>query len=188
LNRTSPQAKGARTSADTVVFYEPRSTGLISLAVFVALAGALGVLGARLTDEAVRVLSWGLAVFLASCALLTMKTVINRDRLVLTRHGLSIVLATTRLDYEWSQINGFYTFERNSIIGLPARTKIGIDFVEGEEGIFSSPSIGWANRLTERRGSSTRVVKGHPGSLPSTYGLKPDELVNLLEGWRRANR
>lgn len=188
MNEASPQAKGTRTSADTAVLYEPRRTGLVSLGIFAALAGALGVLGAGLPGEATRVLSWGLAVFFAWCALLALKTVINRDRLILTRHGLSILLATARLEYEWSQMHGFYTFERKSVIGLPPRTHVGIDFVEGEGGMFSTPSARWANQLTERRGSSTRVVKGHPGSLPSTYGLNPDELVNLLEGWRRANR
>jgi hypothetical protein len=117
-----------------------------------------------------------------------MKTVITRDRLVLTRQGLSIFATTARLEYVWSQIQGFYTFERKSVIGRRPRTFVGIDFVEGEGGIFSTRSVRWANQLTERRGSSTRVVKGHAGSLPSTYGLNADELVNLLEGWRRANR
>ena len=169
------------------MLYEPRGTSLVSLGLFGALACALGVLGAGLRDDAWRALSWGLAVFFASCALLAVKTVINRDRLILTRDGLTILLATTRLEYGWPQIHGFYMFDRKSVIGLPARTKVGIDFVEGEGGVFSTPSVRWANQLTERRGSSTRVVKGHPGSLPSTYGMNADELINLLEGWRRAS-
>jgi hypothetical protein len=173
---------------DSVVLYEPRRTGLISLALYGALAGAFGVLGAALTDDAWRVLCWVFAAFFASCALLGIKTLVNRDRLVLNHRGLTIVATGTRLEYEWSHIQGFYTFERNSVIGRGPRTVVGIDFVEGQGGIFSMPSMRWANRLTERRGSSTRVVKGHAGSLPSTYGLHPDDLVNLLEGWRRAAR
>ena len=188
LNQPSSQAKGGRTTADRLVFYEPRRTGLVSLGLYGALAGASGVLGAGLTDEALKVLRWIFAAFFASCALLAAKTVINRDRLVLTHHGLTVTAVATRLEYTWSQIQGFYTFERKSIVGLRPRTLVGIDFVEGEGGIFSTPSMRWANQLTERRGSSTRVVRGHAGSLPSTYGLNVDELVNLLEGWRRANR
>lgn len=188
MSEAFQQTSGARTSADTVVLYEPRQTGLVSLGIFGVLAGALGVLGAGRADEVTRVLSWGLAVFFALFFLLAMKTVINRDRLILTRHGLSIRLATTRQEFKWSQIHGFYTFQRRSVIGLPARTHVGIDFVDGEGGVFSMPSLRWANQLTERGESRTRVVKGDAGSLPSTYGLNPDELVNLLEGWRRANR
>jgi hypothetical protein len=188
LNEATPQVKGARTGADWVVLYEPRRTGLVSLGLYGALALACGVFGAGLTDEAWRVLCLAFAAFFTTCALLAMKTVINRDCLVLTQNGLTISVATARLEYQWSQIQGFYTFERRSFIGRRPRTLVGIDFVEGEAGIFSAPSVRWANRLTERRGTSTRVVKGHSGSLPSTYGLKADELVNLLEGWRRANR
>ena len=188
LNEGSPHAKGARSGADRVVLYEPRRTGLVSLGLYGALAGACGVLGAGLTDEATRVPSWIFAAFFAACALLALKTVIHRDRLVLTQHGLSITTAAGRLECEWSQIHGFYTFERKSVVGLRARVLVGIDFLEGEGGIFSTPSMRWANQVTERRGSSTRVVKGHAGSLPASYGLNPDELVNLLEGWRRANR
>jgi hypothetical protein len=187
LNEASSPPKDARTTADQVVLCEPRRTVLVSLGLYGALAGATGVIGAGLTEEAARVLSWVFAAFFAACALLAMKTVINRDRVVLTRQGLSIFATTARLEYDWSQIQGFYTFERKSVVGRP-RTLVGIDFVEGEGGIFSTPAVRWANQLTERRGSSTRVVKGNAGSLPSTYGLNADELVNLLEGWRRANR
>jgi hypothetical protein len=185
LSEASPQAKGARTSADRVVLYEPRRTGLVSLAFYGALAVALGVLGAVLTNEATRVLSWVFAAFFAMCALLAVKTIINRDHLVLTRDGLTISTAGGQVDYAWSQIHGFYSFERKSVVRLPARVHVGIDFVEGRGGFFSEPLMRFAYRLTERPGTNTRVVKGHPGSLPSTYGLKPDELVNLLEGWRR---
>jgi hypothetical protein len=173
--------------ADRIVLYEPRRNGLISLGLYGALAGGFGVLGAGLTDEATRVLSWVFAAFFAACALLAMKTVMNRDGLVLTSHGLTISVAAMRLEYKWSQIQGFYTFERKLVVGRP-RTLVGIDFVEGEAGIFSTASVRWVNEVTQRSGTGTRVVKGHAGSLPSTYGLNPEELVNLLEGWRRANR
>jgi hypothetical protein len=188
LDKASPQPKDARTGGRTVVLYEPRRTGLVSLGLYGALAGASAGFGAGLTDEATRALSWVFAAFFAACALLALKTVINRDRLVLSEHGLSISTAGGTLEYEWSRIQGFYTFERNSVVGLRPRVVVGIDFLKGEGGIFSTPSMRWANQLTERRGTSTRAVKGHAGALPSSYGLNPGELVNLLEGWRRARR
>jgi hypothetical protein len=115
--------------------------------------------------------------------------VVKRHRLALTRNGLSISAAGMQLgDYEWSQIQGFYTFERKWLwaLGRP-RVQVGIDFRKGEAGILSRPEVQW-HQVTQRTGSSTRVVKGQAGFLPSTYGLSADELVNLLEGWRRAKR
>lgn len=170
---------------DPTVLYEPRRTGLISLALFAGIAAISAVLGTN--DEALRVPSWVFAGFFGVCALAALKTIIDRDRLVLTREGLRIFATGLRLEFAWSQIQGFYTFQPKTILTRP-RTLVGIDFVEGEGGIFSTPSMRWANRVTRRDGTSTRVVKGHAGSLPSTYGLNADELVNLLEGWRRANR
>lgn len=185
MNEASPRAKGARTGRDRVVLYEPRRTSLIWFGLYGGLAVACGVLGAGLTD-AIRVLCWVFAAFLAAFALLTLAAVIKRHRLVLTRTGLSISAPALRLEYEWSQIQGFYTFERKWAWGRPG-VQVGIDFREGEAGIFSKPEMQWS-RVTQRTGSSSRIVKGPAGFLPSTYGLRADELVNLLEGWRRANR
>jgi hypothetical protein len=127
--------KGARSGADRVVLYEPRRTGLVSLGLYGALAGASAILGVGLPDAATRVLSLVFAAFFAACALLALKTVIHRDRLVLTPHGLSISTAGGTLEYEWSQIQGFFTFERKSVVGMRPRVVVGIDFVEGESGI-----------------------------------------------------
>ena len=103
----------------------------------------------------------------------------------MTARGFAITTAGQRLEYRWAQVRAFYTFER-SMMGFRRRL-VGIDFVPGGAGPFDTAAARWTDRVTTLAGSSTRAVRAPVGALPSTYGQQADELVNLLERWRRAN-
>jgi hypothetical protein len=164
-----------------VTLYAPRYLAVLNAGLYAALAIAGGVAA---TVGGIGLFGWALAAFFAACTALGVKAIFRRDSLSLTSEGFAVSIAGTRQDYRWSQVHGFYRLDRKPWLGAP-RSVIGVDFVEGEAGVFDQRFVGFAERVTTQPGTSSRVVRGRAGSLPSTYGLQADDLVNLLEGWRR---
>ena len=168
---------------DTLVLYEPRRTQFLAVALYGGLAAAGGFLVTM--GGAAGVLGWVLVVFFGGCVLLSLGGLVKRDSLSLTERGFAMTMAAQRIEYRWDQVRGFYTFER-STLGI-RRTVIGVDFAPGAAGVFATDAVRWSDRMTTVQGTSSRVVKGDAGSLQWAYGMEPDDLVNLLERWRRSN-
>lgn len=167
----------------TLVLYEPRRAAFVAVALFGGLAGVGGFLVT--IGGAPAVLGWVLVVFFGACALLSLRGFVRRDSITLTERGFAMAMAAQRVEYRWDQVRGFYTSD-HSTLGI-RRTVIGVDFVPGEAGVFASSAVRWTDRVTTVPGTYTRVVKGDAGTLQWAYGMDPDDLVNLLERWRRAN-
>lgn len=167
----------------TLVLYEQRRTAILAVALFGGLAAAGGFLVT--IGGAPGVLGWVFVIFFGACVLLSLRGFVKRDSLTLTERGFAMTMAAQLIEYRWDQVRGFYTFER-STLGI-RRTVIGVDFAPGEAGLFARDAVRWSDRVTTVQGTYTRVVKGDAGSLQWAYGMEPDDLVSLLERWRRAN-
>jgi hypothetical protein len=169
--------------SSTLVLYESLRATFVSVGLF----GGLAVVGAFLVNVggAAAVLGWILAVFFGACVALALVGFAKRDSLTLTEDRFRITMASQQVEYRWDDVRGFYTLDR-STLGI-RRTVIGVDFVPGKGGPLVNRGTRWADRLTAVAGTSSRVPSGDRGSLQWTYGLAPDDLVNVLERWRRAH-
>jgi len=167
----------------TLVLYESLRATFVAIGLYGGLAAVGGFLVTL--GGAGAVLGWVLAVFFGACVVLGLVGFVKRDSLTLTERGFKMTMASQQVEYRWEDVRGFYTFDR-STLGI-RRTVIGVDFVPGKGGPLVNRATRWADRLTAVPGTSSRLASRDSGSLQWTYGMEPDDLVNVLERWRRAH-
>jgi hypothetical protein len=135
-----------------------RELGLLAVSLgFVVLGGFAAASG-----EAI---GWAGLVFFGLCAVVAIVTLLpGAAYLRLEREGF-VMCSLYRADRvrRWDEVTAFHVYS------TPGGAQVGFDFAAGAE----PPGSGIA-----------RTLAGVDGGLPNTYGLKAEELAELLNLWR----
>jgi hypothetical protein len=110
---------------------------------------------------------WPASVFFGLCALVAIGILVRPSRLVLERDGFVATTLGRTFHYRWSDIARF------GVTTLPVGNQkmVGLVFSAG---------------YPRSKGTGlSQALSGFDGALPDTYGRKAEDLVVVLEAWRR---
>lgn len=149
-------------------------------------AGTLGFSG--WLDVFARVVGWIAVIFFSLGVVVALfQLLTKRSYLVLTADGFQMSGIRKSRVVAWSDVRGFTatTMPNPALAWLPrsirdrgAPSMVMFDYHPGAKSVEARPR--WARRLQ----SVNQSLVGHDAGLADSYGLKAEELANLLNDWR----
>jgi hypothetical protein len=113
---------------------------------------------------------WASVIFFGLCALVfSIKMLPNASYLKLHHEGFTQVTMFRSSTFRWQDVSEF------SVDRIGGNKTVMLDFV-----------LSW--HTSSKLKKVARLMSGHDGALPDTYGLRAEELVALLKEWKNKSQ
>lgn len=151
-------------SSENLTLY-PRFTKLILLLLTCVVFATLGVW--MINDNDLR--GWLVVGFFGPCSLIVLCQFIpGANYLRLTRDGISYSTFFRKRSHKWDEIFEFGAYEPSST----GSKYVGFNFKQ-------------RSKSGENLNSFSKTLSGWESGIPDTYGMSAEELVEILESWRK---